>query len=199
MKSQGTHTHNHFTALWSFSGTTRVSRYQKKHSPTHTYRGHQSSLICFIHLLRSMASSLYNPCTWQSFSTISLQVFFGLPLVWHPLPHTVTVSALSVPSLILIHQCCIVRCRFRSVLAQHGWKVDYAATVRRCAQLLSFGQWRHIFIACLRCTSQWHQLLVTCIVSLSCLFGPGECSLLHSKIFLHVHHKSLSCAATTGR
>ena len=26
-----THTHNHFTALWILSGTTRVSRYQKKH------------------------------------------------------------------------------------------------------------------------------------------------------------------------
>ena len=26
------HTHNHFTALWILSGTTRVSRYQKKHS-----------------------------------------------------------------------------------------------------------------------------------------------------------------------
>jgi len=73
------HTHNHFTALWILSGTTRVSRYQKKHSPTYTYRGHQSSLICFIHLLRSMTSSLFNPRTWQSFSTISLQVFFGLP------------------------------------------------------------------------------------------------------------------------
>jgi len=36
-----THTHtNHFTALWILSGTTRVSRYQKKHSPTHTYHGH---------------------------------------------------------------------------------------------------------------------------------------------------------------
>jgi len=28
---------------------------------THShYRGHQSSLICFLHLLRSMASSLFN-------------------------------------------------------------------------------------------------------------------------------------------
>jgi len=36
------------------------------------------SLICFLHLLRSMASSLFNLCTWQSFTTISLQVFFGL-------------------------------------------------------------------------------------------------------------------------
>ena len=55
-----TQTHNHFTALWILSRTTRVSRYQKKHSPTHTYRGHQSSLIGFLHLLRSMASSLFN-------------------------------------------------------------------------------------------------------------------------------------------
>jgi len=32
-----TYTHNCFTALWILSGTTRVSRFQKKHSPTHTY------------------------------------------------------------------------------------------------------------------------------------------------------------------
>jgi len=66
-----THTHNRFTALWILSGTTQVSRYQKNHSPTHTCCGHQSPLICFIHLIRSMASSLFNPGTWQSFSTIS--------------------------------------------------------------------------------------------------------------------------------
>jgi len=36
--------------------------------------------ICFLHLLRSMASSLFNSRALQSFSTISLQVFFGLPL-----------------------------------------------------------------------------------------------------------------------
>jgi len=39
----GTHTH-HFTALWILSETTRVTQYQKKHSPTHTHRGHQISL-----------------------------------------------------------------------------------------------------------------------------------------------------------
>jgi len=74
------HTHNHFTALWVLSGNTWVSWYQKKHLPTHSCCGHQSSLICFLHLLRSMASSLFSLCAWQSFSTISLQVFFGLPL-----------------------------------------------------------------------------------------------------------------------
>jgi len=41
---------------------TRVSWYQKKHSPIHTYRGHQSSLICLLHLVRSMASFLFNLC-----------------------------------------------------------------------------------------------------------------------------------------
>jgi len=36
--------------------------------------------ICFLHLLRSMASSVFNPRALHYFSTISLQVFFGLPL-----------------------------------------------------------------------------------------------------------------------
>ena len=62
------HTHNCFMAVWIFSRTTRVSRYQKKHSPTHTYHGHQSSLICFLHLFRSMASFLFNLHAWQSFA-----------------------------------------------------------------------------------------------------------------------------------
>ena len=75
-----THTHNHSMALWILSGTTQVRWYQKKHSPTHTYHGHQSSLICFLHLLRTTASSLFNLRAWQSFSTISLHVFCGLPL-----------------------------------------------------------------------------------------------------------------------
>jgi len=37
-----------------------------------------SSIVPY--LLWSMASSLFNPRTWQSISTIFLQVFFGLPL-----------------------------------------------------------------------------------------------------------------------
>jgi len=48
--TSNSHRHTHtqpFTALWNLSGTTRVSRYQKKHSPTHTHRGHQSSLSAF--------------------------------------------------------------------------------------------------------------------------------------------------------
>jgi len=52
------------------SGTTQVSRCQKKHSSTHTCCAHQLSLNCFLHVLQSMASSLFNLRAWQSFSTI---------------------------------------------------------------------------------------------------------------------------------
>jgi len=48
------------------SGTTRVSRHQKKHSPTHIYRDHQSSLICFLHLLQSTRIPF-----WVSSSTMN--------------------------------------------------------------------------------------------------------------------------------
>jgi len=78
------HTHNCFTARWILSGTTQVSQYKKKHSPTHTYPYHQSSFICFVHLLRSMASSLFNLCAWQSFCTVSIWAFFGPPLALAP-------------------------------------------------------------------------------------------------------------------
>ena len=77
-----THTHrhtNHLTALWILSGTTRVSRYQKKHSLTHTYHGHQSSRICFIHLLQFMASSVQSTRLIVFFHNLSPS-YLGLPL-----------------------------------------------------------------------------------------------------------------------
>ena len=43
------------------SGTTRVGRYQKKHSPTHTHPDHQTS---FINFLYSTASSLFSLHAW---------------------------------------------------------------------------------------------------------------------------------------
>ena len=62
------------------SGTTRVGRYQKKHSPTHTHHDHQTSFINFLHLPRSTVSFFFNLRAWHSFMTTSLQVLFGLPL-----------------------------------------------------------------------------------------------------------------------
>jgi len=46
--SNYTHTHTQpFSRLWS--GTTRVGRYQKQHSPTHTHPDHRTSFIIFLH------------------------------------------------------------------------------------------------------------------------------------------------------
>jgi len=60
------------------SGTTRVGRYQKKHSPTHTHPDDRTSFIIFLHLQRAMATSLFSLRAWQSSRTTSLQVLFGL-------------------------------------------------------------------------------------------------------------------------
>jgi len=65
------------------SGTTRVSRYQKKHSPTH-HPDHHPTFISFFHLPRSIASSLFKLRAWQSFCTTSFHVFFGLHLGLEP-------------------------------------------------------------------------------------------------------------------
>ena len=75
--------------------TTWVSRYQKKHSPTHHPDRHPVQLL---HLLRSIASLLFKLHAWQSFCTTSPHVLFGLPLglepihlILHTFLHPVTV------------------------------------------------------------------------------------------------------------
>jgi len=71
------------TVYVPLSGTTRVSRYQKKHSPTH-HSEHHPVFISFFHLPWSIASSLFKLHAWQSFCTTSLHVLFGLPLGLEP-------------------------------------------------------------------------------------------------------------------
>ena len=79
---------NHFQQQQPFnsrlSGTTRVGRYQKKHSPAHTHPGQRPSFITFLHLQWSTASSLFSLRAWQSSRTTSFQVLFGLPLGLEP-------------------------------------------------------------------------------------------------------------------
>jgi len=70
------------TVYGHLSRTTRVSRYQKKHSPTH--HPDRPVFISFFHLPRSIASSLFKLRAWQSFCTTSLHVLFGLPLGLEP-------------------------------------------------------------------------------------------------------------------
>ena len=72
--------------LCTLSGTTRVSRYQKKHSPTHIYHGHQLSLICFLHQKYDPwhpPSSIYVPDSLfpQSLSKFSLVYLLAWNLV----------------------------------------------------------------------------------------------------------------------
>ena len=63
-----THTHTQpFNGL--LSGTTRVGRYLKKHSPTHTQPDHRTFFISFLYLQRSTASSLFILRFWQSSRT----------------------------------------------------------------------------------------------------------------------------------
>jgi len=69
-----THTHNRFTALWKLSGTTRVSRYQKKHSPTtlivvinHPYLLSPSTTTHGILRIQSTCSTVF-------FHNLSLQI-----------------------------------------------------------------------------------------------------------------------------
>ena len=64
------------------SGTTRVSQYQKKHSPTR-HPDHHPIFISFFHLPRSI-TSLFKLCACQSFCTSSFHVLFGLPLGLEP-------------------------------------------------------------------------------------------------------------------
>jgi len=80
IRTHGVNLCTYFNDIWHFylSRTTQVSRYRKKHSPTHHTDLHPI-FISFFHLLQSIASSLFNLCAWQSFCTTSVQVLFGLP------------------------------------------------------------------------------------------------------------------------
>ena len=62
-----------------------MSRYQKKHSPIH-HPDYHPMFISFFHLLRSIASSLFELLVWQSFCTTSLHV-------WSPPPHIPYISS----------------------------------------------------------------------------------------------------------
>ena len=86
------------TVLWPFVRDYRVSRYQKKHSPTH-HPDHHPIFINFFHLSQSIASSLLKLRAWQSFCTTSFHVLFGLPLGLEP---STSYSIISSPNQCLL-------------------------------------------------------------------------------------------------
>ena len=91
------------------SGTTRVSRYQKKHSPTH-HPDHHPIFFSFFHLPRSIGSSLFKLRASQSFCTTFLHVLFGHLLVWSPPPHTPYISSPNQCLLFATHAHTIATC-----------------------------------------------------------------------------------------
>ena len=64
----------------------------------------------FFHLIRSMASSLFNPRAWQYFSTICLQVFLDYLLAWNPPLHTPYISSPNHCLLFATHAHAIAAC-----------------------------------------------------------------------------------------
>jgi len=101
---------NCFTAVCILSGTTQLSWYQKKHLPAHTYHGLQSSVICFLHLLRSWHTlcSIYLP---DSLFAQSLSKFFLVYLyAWHPPFHIPNISSSNHCLLFTAHAHTIETC-----------------------------------------------------------------------------------------
>jgi len=92
--------------LQPFHGITWVCPYQNKHSPTHTYPDHQSSFICFLHLLRSMASAIQFTCPTVFSQPLSKSSLVYL-LVWHPPLHTPHISSPNHCLLFAAHACTI--------------------------------------------------------------------------------------------
>ena len=112
-----THTHTQpFNSL--LSGTTRVGLYQKKHSPTHTQPDHRTSFIIFLHLQRSMASSLFSLRAWQFSRTTSLQVLWSSSWPWtlnfilHAFLHPIIIFSQHMPiptqPVLLQYQCYVI-------------------------------------------------------------------------------------------
>ena len=80
------------TVLRPFVRATRVSPYQKKHSPTH-HPDPDPIFISFFHLPRSIAFFLFKLRAWQSFCTTSPMSSLVYLLVWSPPPHIPYISS----------------------------------------------------------------------------------------------------------
>jgi len=82
------------------SGTTRVSQYQKKHSPTRTYSDHQSSFIIYY-------DPQHPPCSIYMLDSLFAQSLLKSSLVyllaWYPPLHTPYTSSPNHCLLFITH------------------------------------------------------------------------------------------------
>jgi len=99
--------HTHKQPFYSSVDFVRANPGEPVSEETFTH-SHSSWSSVILHLLQFMASSLFNPCALQSFSTISLQVFFGLPL--GPPLHTPYISSPNHYLLFATHAHTIATC-----------------------------------------------------------------------------------------
>jgi len=100
------HTYSRFTALWISSRTTRLSRYQKKHSPTNINHPLSASSICYDPW--HPPSSINVP---DSFFPQSVSKFFLVYLLaWHPPLHTPYISSSNHCLLFARHAHTIATC-----------------------------------------------------------------------------------------
>ena len=129
-----THTHNRFTALWNLSGTTRVSRYQEKHSPTHTHRGHQSS--------QSASPSTVNHGILRIQSTCSAVFFHNLSPLHTPYFFTQSLSS------------------FRSTCPYHRNLFHYSTDIMSSNSSLPLNS----LLGTLSCNFTPHILSATCVL-----------------------------------
>ena len=138
-------------ALWILSGTTQVCQYQKKHSPSHTCPEHQSSFICFLHLLQSMASSLFHlrTCLFAPLSKSSLALGVS---AYKPLPqnsYCCVMFASQRVSLIVIPFCLSV-CLSVIPTAYHDWSIRTKFGRQVCYRMyLSSDPCKPFWIPCL--------------------------------------------------
>jgi len=103
------HQHQEQPFYGPLSGTTRVSRYQKKHSPTH-HPDHHPIFIGLFHLLRSIASSLFKLRLDNLFAQpLSMSSLLYL-LVWSPPPHIPYISSPNQSLLFTTHAHTIATC-----------------------------------------------------------------------------------------
>ena len=103
------------------SGTARVGRYQKKHSPAHTHPGQRTSFITFLHLQRSMVSSLFMEYIRSILIIYFITRFYTVSiysLCW-PLclsPQHITLSVVSpTESITLMHYAYCQGCRVQFI------------------------------------------------------------------------------------
>jgi len=112
------------------SGTTRVGRYQKKHSPTHTHPGQHTSFITFLHLQRSRhplySAYVLDSPLGQPISRSSL-VF---DLVLNPQLHTPCISSPSYRHLFAAHAHTNTACSAAISMLCHLHLVSLSAPVR---------------------------------------------------------------------